>query len=646
MTYEQADSILNGQLPDPPGKRPPPPLTAGGPVDKSLLVSLKGHLSTLTHLARKLRHDREEIGGAVDLSSGDLGTELKFTLEDGKPVKVAPKADMEIYHTIAEMMILANSHVATKIYGTFPDSALLRIHRTVEEERFEDLREVLEASGLKTFDGHNNMALAKTLKDAEQRSEKSGPVVNSLIKSLATRAMSEAQYICTGDRNQGEDLSHYGLGLGKYTHFTSPIRRYADVVVHKQLLASLLDKELNSYRPTSRSAAFPVSPLHSLPASNTISVLAGEGIREVNADDLIDSLIEGASFLALASDHIVEKETKEIDTTSDDTTKPYQTVELSSLCEGLNLHNRLAKHSSFECQKLFLSLYFRSHVEVTQAVVVSLRTNGFWVYVPRFDIRGSVFLKGLDDDLQLDPELLGLLPDAGLPPSSGFAKAESCRRLPAGRVDLDGELLQVSAPEGRKTLTIRALDVVTVQVSCDTWDVRARVPSPRFHLLVNTCTTAKPSSGRTTARGPAGKITSGLLNRDAAAPDNGNRQATTTKSTLPSISDLLSTIRVYPTLDGVPLRSTDVREAKTDRTMTIKGRLVYGNFVNPDTRSAAQEAAQQAAAEEATQRRVNALEHSCRRNEYDRDKTVERMVTSRQQKLAGEKRSSRRQKAK
>jgi DIS3-like exonuclease 1 len=221
MTYDQADNILQGKPPNAPNKPPPPPLTAGGPVDRSILGSLKDHLWTLTRLARKLRRDREEIGGAVDLSSGDLGTELKFTLQSGKPVKVVPKEDKEIHHTIAEMMILANSYVASKIYENFPDSSLLRIHRTVEEERFEDLREVLEARGV-NFRGENNMALAKCLKDAEHRGS-SGTVVNSLIRSLATRAMSEAQYVCTGDQDEGAELSHYGLGVDEYTHFTSPV---------------------------------------------------------------------------------------------------------------------------------------------------------------------------------------------------------------------------------------------------------------------------------------------------------------------------------------------------------------------------------------------------------------------------------------
>ena len=187
MTYDQAHNILHDKSPDDPNNPAPPPLTAGAPVDSSNVVALKNDLTLLTKLARKLRKHREDVGGAVDLSSGDLGgSELKFALdENNNPTRVAPKKDLEIHHTIAELMILANSSVASKIYQAFPNSALLRIHRAVEEERFDDLKEVLNAGKIE-FDGSSNMALAESLKKAEQGG-KSGAVVNSLFRSLATR---------------------------------------------------------------------------------------------------------------------------------------------------------------------------------------------------------------------------------------------------------------------------------------------------------------------------------------------------------------------------------------------------------------------------------------------------------------------------
>jgi DIS3-like exonuclease 1 len=183
MTYDQAHNILHDKPPDEQGKSAPPPLTAGYPVDPGRIKELKEGLIILRDLARKLKKHREDVGGAVDLSSGDLGGELKFILdENGNPTEVKPKKELEIHNTIAEMMILANGYVATKIFATFPESALLRIHRTVEQSRFSDLKDVLDVGGV-SLDGSSNMALANTLKKVE----KAGAVVNSLIKSLATR---------------------------------------------------------------------------------------------------------------------------------------------------------------------------------------------------------------------------------------------------------------------------------------------------------------------------------------------------------------------------------------------------------------------------------------------------------------------------
>ena len=79
-------------------------------------------------------------------------------------------------------MILANEWVAKTIYQKFPNTALLRSHRSVDEDRFADLKEALQAGKI-SFDGSSNMALAKSLKNAESKSKS----LMSLFQSLATR---------------------------------------------------------------------------------------------------------------------------------------------------------------------------------------------------------------------------------------------------------------------------------------------------------------------------------------------------------------------------------------------------------------------------------------------------------------------------
>ena len=98
MTYDQAHNIIHGNPPEDEKYIDPPPLTAGERVDPFRIDGLRNDLRILTELARKLRKDREEKGGAVDLSSGDQGNELKFTLdENNNPVKVTPKKQEEIH---------------------------------------------------------------------------------------------------------------------------------------------------------------------------------------------------------------------------------------------------------------------------------------------------------------------------------------------------------------------------------------------------------------------------------------------------------------------------------------------------------------------------------------------------------------------
>lgn len=83
------------------------------------------------------------------------------------------------------LKIMANTWVAKTIFEQFPSCALLRIHQSVDESRFEDLKEILNA-GKVSFDGSSNLRLANSLKKAE-KSSKANSAVNSLFKSLATR---------------------------------------------------------------------------------------------------------------------------------------------------------------------------------------------------------------------------------------------------------------------------------------------------------------------------------------------------------------------------------------------------------------------------------------------------------------------------
>ncbi|CAM9652144.1 unnamed protein product [Ectocarpus fasciculatus] len=262
MTYDQAQMLVeDGRIAKKRGHEEPPPGQAGRDVREGLQPGLADDLRLLTRFARTARAERVR-NGAIDLSQA--GAELKFKIDPvtGTPLAVAGKEDSEIHHTIAELMILANSAVAEKIQGAFPSQALVRVHASPDPSRLTAFEGVAAKVGVsnngESSSGKSNSSaggLSQSLATVEggalRGQGEGGKSKAGLLKSLAVRAMSEAEYVSTGtlsdhqangkglEAQEESRFGHFGLGLSHYTHFTSPIRRYADIVVHRLLLASL-----------------------------------------------------------------------------------------------------------------------------------------------------------------------------------------------------------------------------------------------------------------------------------------------------------------------------------------------------------------------------------------------------------------------
>lgn len=112
---------------------------------------------------------------------------------------------------------------------------VLRRHPPPKDEALKTLKKLLAKHGIDHFEFGSNKELGDSLTRAVKSDD---PYFNQLVRMMATRCMNQAVYFCTGEV-QPALYSHYGLAMERYTHFTSPIRRYADVLVHRLLMASL-----------------------------------------------------------------------------------------------------------------------------------------------------------------------------------------------------------------------------------------------------------------------------------------------------------------------------------------------------------------------------------------------------------------------
>ncbi|TRY82061.1 hypothetical protein DNTS_006693 [Danionella cerebrum] len=225
LHYELAQSLLNGEQVEVPELK-----DLKDSLRDQKLAELLLALETLTRVARHLRAQRDK-GGALELE----GVEVRAQLDEKKNITaLVPKQPLEVHETVAECMIYANHWVARKIQESFPHQALLRHHPAPKQEFFNPLIDSAKARGF-SIDTRSNRALADSL---ERAVDPQDPLVNRLLRMMATQAMSNALYFSTGSCPE-EHYYHYGLALERYTHFTSPIRRYADVIVHRLLMAAV-----------------------------------------------------------------------------------------------------------------------------------------------------------------------------------------------------------------------------------------------------------------------------------------------------------------------------------------------------------------------------------------------------------------------
>ncbi|XP_042560492.1 DIS3-like exonuclease 2 isoform X2 [Clupea harengus] len=228
LSYDHAQSMI-----DAPDKlftaEELPPCSPEHPIDEIHQAVLNLH-----SIARRLRSQRFE-GGALRLDQ----MKLAFTLdrESGMPQGCYIYQYRDSNKLVEEFMLLANMATAHQLYRTFPGLALLRRHPPPQTKMIDDLQEFCDQMGL-NIDFSSAGALHSSLHETLGNDQYTSPR-KEVLTNMCSRPMQMAVYFCTGVLEDETLFRHYALNVPLYTHFTSPIRRYADVIVHRLLAASI-----------------------------------------------------------------------------------------------------------------------------------------------------------------------------------------------------------------------------------------------------------------------------------------------------------------------------------------------------------------------------------------------------------------------
>jgi len=250
LTYKEAFALLVGRT---------SPASAGqahspGESRAAETATLQSELKKMWRLASKLRRQRF-AHGSLDLNFPEVKVRLD---KQGKPIGIE-KIHYDISHQLIEEFMLAANEAVARHLSNLQIPCAYRIHEDPDLEKLRDFRQYAQSFGYKVGDVTHRRELQKLLAAVKDKPEEYA------INLALLRSLKQARY-------SPNPVGHYGLAKTDYTHFTSPIRRYPDLVVHR-LLKSLLRRE-------------------PAPSAELEPTAAASSERERNAADAEQSLVE------------------------------------------------------------------------------------------------------------------------------------------------------------------------------------------------------------------------------------------------------------------------------------------------------------------------------------------------------------------
>ncbi|KAG2654135.1 DIS3-like exonuclease 2 isoform X1 [Panicum virgatum] len=193
-----------------------------------VIKSLRG----LYEVSKNLKEIRFKCG-ALSLDTAKL---MILFDEDGAPCDSYRYVRNDACFIVEELMLLANMSAAEVILNAFPDCALLRRHPEPNLRKFREFEAFCAKNGFE-LDASSSGQLHLSLSRIKEKLQ-DDPVLFDILMFYASKQMQSAEYFCTGDLiSKKDDWAHYALSVPLYTHFTSPLRRYPDIIVHRILNA-------------------------------------------------------------------------------------------------------------------------------------------------------------------------------------------------------------------------------------------------------------------------------------------------------------------------------------------------------------------------------------------------------------------------
>ncbi|KAJ2620877.1 hypothetical protein GGI25_003957 [Coemansia spiralis] len=302
----------------------------------------------------KIMRKRRFGSGALSLNSVKLSFELDGS---GEPIDCWPYVIKDSNRLIEEFMLLANMSVAARIEATFPDASLLRRHSPPLQNRLDEVCKQLELSGVRILNGSAS-DIQESLNNIKD------PNTRFTVEEMLTGPMQRAVYFSTHAIGDKAGYRHFALNVPLYTHFTSPIRRYADIIVHRTLEASL------AMSGNHVSTDHPLLPQYYSPF-----------FPKTPADGSLTTSIKSAKSMLIP--------------------KPKEIAEIAHQC---NLRKDAAKKAQDASSKLFLAHYLTSMASklstpgiISLGVVTKTNQEKFTITVPAFGIDGTIYMDRLAD---------------------------------------------------------------------------------------------------------------------------------------------------------------------------------------------------------------------------------------------------------